>query len=290
LELIRRWLPRFNVQGKPGRWRHAYLCVGRSPGAYVYLLPKPAASARHVFGPVSGGWKMRRAVERLNDVCRLRDCPDRVPMVFREQSELFDEVRSPQCMRYELGRCLGPCAALCTSTEYARAARRARKFIDGSDPGPLEAMEADMREAAELRQFERAAMLRDHLDDLRYLRDQVARIEHVRKHYTFVYPVECHDQRERWYLIRNGYLAGVLRAPSDSVQAARCRRGLQRVFKTNDAVGGASVEEQLDFVRLVSSWFRFRPEELERTITVEEAIARTENPSPSGRRCRVSGG
>ena len=42
LELIRRWQPRFNVLGNPGRSRRAYLCVGRGAAAHAYLSVKPS--------------------------------------------------------------------------------------------------------------------------------------------------------------------------------------------------------------------------------------------------------
>ncbi|MBL8865669.1 MAG: nucleotide excision repair endonuclease, partial [Planctomycetia bacterium] len=35
LELIRRYRPRYNVLGQPGRERYRYLCVGRGPAAYA---------------------------------------------------------------------------------------------------------------------------------------------------------------------------------------------------------------------------------------------------------------
>src|SRR5262249_33533929 len=37
LELIRRWQPRWNVQGQPKRLRRGYVCVGRRPAPYVFL-------------------------------------------------------------------------------------------------------------------------------------------------------------------------------------------------------------------------------------------------------------
>src|SRR5205809_6003037 len=39
LELIRRWRPRFNVQGQPHRQR-TYICLGRQPAPYVFLTRK----------------------------------------------------------------------------------------------------------------------------------------------------------------------------------------------------------------------------------------------------------
>src|SRR5262249_27057960 len=37
LELIRRWRPRFNVQGQPLRRRHTFVCIGRKPAPYAFL-------------------------------------------------------------------------------------------------------------------------------------------------------------------------------------------------------------------------------------------------------------
>src|SRR5262245_47680696 len=44
-ELIRRWRPRWNVQGQPLRRRLAFLCVGRPPAPYVFLTRQPPPGA-----------------------------------------------------------------------------------------------------------------------------------------------------------------------------------------------------------------------------------------------------
>jgi excinuclease ABC subunit C len=75
LELIRRWQPRFNVQGQPARRRRGYVCVGRRPAPYVFFAARPPRTALAVFGPVPAGTTAREAVRRVNDWFRLRDCP-----------------------------------------------------------------------------------------------------------------------------------------------------------------------------------------------------------------------
>src|SRR5262249_26811429 len=44
LELIRRWQPRFNVQGQPKRKRRTLVCLGRRPAPYAFLAPRVTAS------------------------------------------------------------------------------------------------------------------------------------------------------------------------------------------------------------------------------------------------------
>ena len=88
LALIRRWQPRCNVQGRPGRRRLNYVCLGRRPAPYVFLAGRPPATAFASFGPVPAGRRAGEAVRRLNDWFRLRDCPQAQEMVFADQGEL----------------------------------------------------------------------------------------------------------------------------------------------------------------------------------------------------------
>src|SRR5262249_53699103 len=103
LELIRRWQPRWNVAGQPKRLRRGSVCVGRRPAPYVFLARQPPATAQSCSGPVPLGETAREAVRRLNDLYRLRDCPQAQTMSFRDQGELFPEERSAGCLRYEIG-------------------------------------------------------------------------------------------------------------------------------------------------------------------------------------------
>src|SRR5262249_13400949 len=138
LELIRRHQPRHNVQGQPLRRRRSYVCLGRRPAAYAFLAARPPATALACFGPVPAVYRAREAVRRFNDWFGLRDCPQRQVMVFADQRELFPAVRTPGCLRHEIGNCLAPCAAACTRAEYRGHVEAAAAFLQGKDEAPLE--------------------------------------------------------------------------------------------------------------------------------------------------------
>src|SRR5262249_13617765 len=156
LELIRRWRPRWNVQGKPHPWEHIYVCLGRAPAPYAFLTRRPPARALASFGPVRAGHRAREAVRCLNDWFRLRDCPQAQAMVFAEHAALFPADLQAGCLRYDLGTCLGPCAGACTQSDYAAQVRAARSFLAGRDAAPLAALERAMTEAAAEQVVERA--------------------------------------------------------------------------------------------------------------------------------------
>src|SRR5262249_17722846 len=161
LELIRRWQPRFNVQGQPRRRRPLWLCLGRRPAPHVFVAPRIPSTAASAYGPLPGGMRVRAAARRLNDWFRLRDCPKPQTMTFAGQQDLFPLALVAGCIRHEIGSCLAPCAAGCTHADYLDKVRQTRAFLDGSDRAPLVELQRDMLAASSAQQFERAAALRD---------------------------------------------------------------------------------------------------------------------------------
>jgi excinuclease ABC subunit C len=272
LELIRRWRPRFNVQGQPWGKQLSYVCLGRRPAPYVFLARRPPANVLASFGPVPGGARAREAVRRVNDWFRLRDCPEAQDMVFADQSELFPVLRSAGCLRYEIGTCLGPCAAGCSRPAYAERVRAARAFLAGNDASPLETLEQQMNAAAAALEFERAAALRDKREALAWLRDQLDRLHLAREKHSFVYPVTGVDGQDLWYLIHGGRTVAVLAPPRDA-DRERAAAVLETVFQGNPAGTDAVAPQDMDHVLLVTAWFRRHPEERKRTMPPGAALA-----------------
>ncbi len=191
-----------------------YVCVGRQPAPYVFLASRPPGTTVALFGPIPAGTKSREAVRRVNDWYRLRDCPQAQEMVFAEQPELFPVLRTPGCLRHDLGACLGPCAAACTRRDYKVHVRNAIDFLRGQDRGPLDTLRREMAAAAAAMAFERAAVLRDKLDQLVWLDEHLDRLRQAARH-SFVYPVRGHNGSELWYLIQSGRVRSIVPRPHD---------------------------------------------------------------------------
>jgi excinuclease ABC subunit C len=272
LELIRRWRPRLNVQGQPHRHRHTYLCIGRRPAPYVFLSSRPAANILACFGPVPAGQRAREAVRRINDGFALRDCPQKQEMVFADQGELFPESRAAGCIRHEIGTCLGPCAAACTRAAYAARVADARAFLEGKDGTLLAGLARDMTAASAALAFERAAELRDRLQVLQWLHDHLERLRRVRDGQSFIYPVGGTEAGEVWYLIHQGRVAAARPAPSPET-AARTAAMIEALYRRRLPPGAALAGNEVDGVLLVAAWFRKHPEERERVLSPEQALA-----------------
>ena len=92
--LIRTFVPRWNVQGVPQRQRPMYLCLGRTP-ANFFLSATPPPDCIGVEGPFYGAGRMSQAVDALNKVFQLRDCNQKQVFQFAEQLSLFDMEHRP---------------------------------------------------------------------------------------------------------------------------------------------------------------------------------------------------
>jgi excinuclease ABC subunit C len=271
LELIRRWQPRFNVQGQPRRQRRVYVCVGRRPAPYLFLARRPPSTAFAAFGPVPAGRRSQDAVRRVSDWFRLRDCPQAQEMVFAEEQDLFPVLRTPGCLRHEIGCCLAPCAAACTRADYAFHVQAAVEFLEGKDGSPLEILEREMIAASAEMQFERAAVLRDKLELLRWLSGHLERVRQAAQQ-SFVYPVIGVDGSSRWYLIHRGLVRAALPAPHDADSRSAAVASIESVYQQTSILPGPLTLGEIDGALLVASWFRRYADESKRTLQPQEAV------------------
>ena len=273
LELIQTLRPKFNVLGVPGRQRHHYICIGKSPAPHVYVSVKPTGAERGIYGPLVVREKSEEAVRRLNDWFQLRDCPQTVPLTFSDQPELFPDVRSAKCLRFELGNCRGPCLSACSAKEYSVGTRAAKAFLDGRDRSILRDVKAKMLAAADAFEFEKALAMRERLDALEWLDARLTMLRHARDRNSFVYPLTGDDGRVRWYLIHRGQVRAVCFAPSTTEECTRVERLIETTFTrgTGPVVlkGGA-----IDSVLLILGWFKKNAGERNQLMAKTEALKR----------------
>jgi excinuclease ABC subunit C len=272
LELIRRWLPRSNVRDRPRNGGLGYICVGRGRAPFAYLATQAPRRERRVFGPLPLNRGLRRMVRRLNDCFQLRDCPARIPIVFEDEPELFPQDRRAACLRFDVGTCLAPCAAACSTRQYVDRVRAAVAFLRGSDASVVAQLEKRMRAASAERRFELAASLRDAWQDLSGLYDRLERIRDARGSFNFVYPLPGYGKRTSWYLIRRGQLVRTVDAPRMRREARKCLRLLDAIYDNEHPGAAAAEPENLNVLLLLCSWFRRHAEERQKTISIDDAL------------------
>lgn len=155
-KLIKEYKPRYNILLRDDK-RFLLLKLTRDPFPRFVLtrLEKPDGS--RYFGPFPNSAALRNTLEYLRRVYHLRSCLPPEP----------GERDYRHCHNDVLQHCAAPCVGRVTREEYGRWIERACLLLDGKDEEALLEMEAEMRKAAEGKDFERAAALRDAVYDLR---------------------------------------------------------------------------------------------------------------------------
>ncbi len=104
------------------------------------------------YGPFASAGSVNTTVNALQKLFLLRSCTDS-----------FFARRDRPCLLYQIRRCSAPCVGRIDKAGYAELVREAKDFLGGKSGAVQRKIEAQMQEAAEALDFERAAMLRDRL-------------------------------------------------------------------------------------------------------------------------------
>ena len=273
LRLIKRFRPRFNVQMKRDALHYAFIRLTRGPAPKLQVVRGAGSEDGGVYyGPFQGAQRVGEAVRELSDALGLRDCANDVKMHFADQAELFQLThRTPGCIRHEIRKCLGPCIAACTESEYRERIALARAFLEGNDDGPMNVLRGEMESCAERLEFERAGAYRDKLRRLEILREQFGRLRFAVETLSFAYQVSGEEGDDRVYLIRRGRVRAELPVPTGARERTRLRQLEHEVFAPVERDTAAVPTHEIDELLLLSSWFRRFPEELDRTRLIDLA-------------------
>ncbi|MCC6243240.1 MAG: GIY-YIG nuclease family protein [Gemmatimonadaceae bacterium] len=264
LRLIKQYRPHFNAMMVTDDWPRAYVSLtgGLVPGLRV--VPRsddPTAVA--MFGPFRRVGQLRDAVRALAEATGVRDCAlDFASEARRPRAR----TRVPDCLRYDVGTCPGPCIGAGDANHYRAQAAVVREFLEGRSDAPIVAVTHAMHEASAQMAFEHAAVLRDRLAHLTWLYQRVQHFHANMDRLTFRYVCTGPDGREWVYLIRRGTVRAEQLAPTCESEESALDQLAHRIFTGPDPTGADIPLHDLDEFYLVASWFRRRPHERARAL------------------------
>ena len=269
-ELIYRWRPEFNTQGQPVKRQPAFLCFSKGPAPNAFFTRRITDKAGRIFGPVAGTGRLRAAIESINQVFQLRDCPDKTGFEFNNQTQLFANPTSAKCIRYELGSCPAPCAARCSRSAYQERVDQAVRFVEGQDFSVLQQLETDMQSAAAACAFERAAALRDHLSNLTWLTRRLKALRNAQLKFNGILPIEARMKRTAWLILKGGRLVGSAAEPHTPERAVAAAEYLQR--KSSEANQLPTNIMEMNLQMILISWFRKHKHMANSLVPFDQAI------------------
>ncbi|MHC1602991.1 MAG: excinuclease ABC subunit UvrC [Methermicoccaceae archaeon] len=156
--LIKRHRPPYNVMFKDDK-AYPYIRLTRDSYPRISKTRKRRDDGARYFGPYPSTGAVKRTVETICELFGLRTCSRKL------------EKHSTPCLKYHIGRCAAPCAGYISREEYMDNVKEACELLEGKKDRTVALLTDKMRQAAALRQFERAARLRDALSTLSSLNE-----------------------------------------------------------------------------------------------------------------------
>jgi excinuclease ABC subunit C len=157
--LIKQHKPRFNVRLRDDK-SYPFLAVTMSdewPRAVVRRGSKDKGS--RYFGPYAHAYAIRETLDSLLRVFPIRTCSDNK---FHNHERL-----GRPCLLFHIEKCSGPCIQAVEHEEYGSLVADLLTFLDGETQPVLKRLEAEMHEASDRLEFERAGRLRDRITAVR---------------------------------------------------------------------------------------------------------------------------
>jgi len=129
----------------------------------VYVTRKPRIRGSKLFGPFINAIGLRDAVNALQKVFKFRTCE--LAISADDDKRRFFR----PCLLHAIKRCTAPCAARIDKADYGADVKRLIKLLNSKRSVLLRQMEREMKQAAEAKNYEQAAVLRDRLKAIQSL-------------------------------------------------------------------------------------------------------------------------
>ncbi|MBS4046297.1 MAG: excinuclease ABC subunit UvrC [Alphaproteobacteria bacterium] len=156
--LVKQVQPPFNVLLKDDK-SFPYILVAHD---HPYPAITKHRGARDIpgeyFGPFASTGAVHVTLNAMSRAFPLRSCSD---------SEFAG--RSRPCLQYQIKRCTAPCVGRITEADYMKVVDEAKGFLSGKNRQVLDIWQGRMQQAADQRDYETAAELRDRIRALAHI-------------------------------------------------------------------------------------------------------------------------
>lgn len=157
-KLIKQHKPRFNSAIKRFRF-HPFLKIDVQNSfpkiEKVYEIENDGAN---YYGPFRSGMTVNKLLKDINEEFKMRKC---------DYKNLKPAKNHSTCMYHEMGKCDAPCNFTQSKKDYDAEVARVHNFITSFEHNSAQKLyEIRMREFSDKMEFERAAFVRDRLNDI----------------------------------------------------------------------------------------------------------------------------
>jgi excinuclease ABC subunit C len=157
--LIKKYQPRYNVMLKDDK-TYPWICIKNERFPRVFPTRNPVQDGSEYYGPYASVRMMRTLLDLLRQLYPLRTCH------YDLSEEKVQAGKYRECLEYHIGKCKAPCVGKQSEADYNESIRQVRDIIRGNVQKVLRVLKEQMEEASRDLDFEKAALLKEKIDDL----------------------------------------------------------------------------------------------------------------------------
>ena len=151
--LIKQNMPKYNILLKDDKG-YSYIKITKGPWGRISACFRKDDPDAEYLGPYTGNFSVTNTVDQAREIFKLPACQKVFPR---------DIGKSRPCLNYFISKCSAPCGRKISLEEYEENLRQAVDFLKGGSAETVKKLKAEMEEAAENLEFEKAAKLRDRI-------------------------------------------------------------------------------------------------------------------------------
>ena len=148
--LIKRHRPRYNVILKDDKRYPSLRLDIKNPYPNLTVVRKIEKNEDLYFGPFASSAAVQKTLKIIHKAFKLRKC----------KTKDFKSRLRP-CLNHQMGACLAPCCLDVDQNTYDEIVKEVILFLKGRTPVLIQKIKKEMMSAAKLREYEKAAVLRD---------------------------------------------------------------------------------------------------------------------------------
>ncbi|HEY9808179.1 MAG TPA: excinuclease ABC subunit UvrC [Halomicronema sp.] len=251
--LVKQHQPYFNVLLKDDK-KYPYLCITWSenyPRIFITRKRRAGNKKDRYYGPYTDVRTLRTTMHIIKRIFPLRQRPQ---PLFKDRP----------CLNYDIGRCPGVCQMLVSPEDYHKTVQKVAMIFQGRSQELVDILAAQMQEAAENLNFEKAAKIRDQISGLKSLNadQKVSLPNDTVSRDALALATNGEIACVQLFQIRAGQLVGrlgfVAEVPAGNAEpGAILQRVLEEHYQTVDSVEIPSeilVQSELPDSEILESW------------------------------------
>ncbi|PIU29493.1 MAG: excinuclease ABC subunit C [Candidatus Hydromicrobium americanum] len=157
--LIKKNKPKYNIDLKDDKSYPFIAVTVNEKFPRVFLTRDRNIKGAKYFGPYTDAGAVRKTLEYLRRIFPVRDCRKARP----------GKSTNMPCLNYHIKLCLAPCTGNVSQEEYRKNIDFIMLFLKGKDRTIIDWLKAKMEQYSKNREFEKAAELRNKIEDINKL-------------------------------------------------------------------------------------------------------------------------